>query len=95
MASVTVRPDRLSKWIEANVCPPEGSATPGPFRLYPYQRGIADAIADPKVERVSVLKSARIGFSNVVAGAPPPSLTRFHHPPAEFRPALPVALTPR
>jgi phage terminase large subunit GpA-like protein len=52
----------LSGWIEANVRLPAGvTAEPGPIRLYPYQRGIAEAVADPKVERVSVLKSARTG----------------------------------
>ena len=49
----------LSRWIEDNVRVPSGiSAVSGPLKLHPYQRGIADAIADPKVERVSVLKSA-------------------------------------
>ena len=52
----------LSRWIEANVRLPAGvTADPGPIKLYPYQRGIADAVADPKIERVSVLKSPRIG----------------------------------
>jgi len=57
------RPD-LPAWIEANVCLPAGaSAMPGPIKLYPYQRGIAEAIADPSIERVSVLKSARVGYT--------------------------------
>jgi hypothetical protein len=39
---------RLSDWIEANIRLPEGtSALPGAVRLWPYQRAIADAIADP------------------------------------------------
>ena len=79
------RPVALSRWIEQHVCLPQGlSSEPGPIRLAPYMRAIADAITDPKLERVTVLKSARIGFSNVVAGAPPPSLTRFHRPAAAF-----------
>jgi phage terminase large subunit GpA-like protein len=37
---------RLSGWIEANIKLPEGvSALPGPVRLWPYQRGIADAVS--------------------------------------------------
>jgi phage terminase large subunit GpA-like protein len=44
-------------------------AVPGPLVLAPYMREIADAIGDPAVERVSVLKSARIGFSTVLTSA--------------------------
>ena len=32
-------------------------------------RQIADAIGDPKIERVSIIKSARIGFTTVMTGA--------------------------
>jgi len=54
----------LSIWIEANIALPEGtSALPGPVRLWPYQRGIADAISDPEVERVTLVKAARLGFT--------------------------------
>ena len=36
---------RLSDWIEGHVCLPDGvSAQPGPVRLWPFQREIADAI---------------------------------------------------
>jgi hypothetical protein len=36
---------RLSQWIESHVSLPEGLvAEPGPMRLWPYQRGVADAI---------------------------------------------------
>ena len=56
------RPQSLPTWIEANVRLPAGvTAEPGPIKLHPYQRGIAAAIEDPRVERVTVLKSARIG----------------------------------
>jgi hypothetical protein len=35
----------LSDWIEANIQLPEAvSALPGAVRLWPYQRGIADAV---------------------------------------------------
>jgi len=54
----------LSDWIEANIKLPEGvSALPGAVRLWPYQREIADAISDPEVERVTMLKAARLGFT--------------------------------
>jgi phage terminase large subunit GpA-like protein len=55
------RPRTLPVWIEQNVCLPAGAAAePGPIKLYAYQRGIAAAIGDPKIERITVLKSARI-----------------------------------
>src|SRR4051812_17316350 len=42
----------LSAWIEANVVLPQGTtAVPGPMRLWPYQRAIADSIADPGIEQ--------------------------------------------
>jgi phage terminase large subunit GpA-like protein len=60
----------LSKWLEEMIRLPAGvAAEPGPIKLYPYQRGIAEAIADPKIERISVLKSARIGFTTCLVGA--------------------------
>jgi phage terminase large subunit GpA-like protein len=71
---VRVTPKRratpLPAWIEANLRLPAGiAAEPGPIKLHPYQRAIADAIADPKIERVSVIKSARIGFTTLLVGA--------------------------
>jgi phage terminase large subunit GpA-like protein len=60
----------LSAWLEASVVLPEGlCAVPGPMRLYSYQRAIADAIGDPDIERVTLQKAARIGFSVLVAAA--------------------------
>ena len=60
----------LSEWIEAEIRLPEGlTAKSGPMRLYPYQREIADAIGDPRVERITLQKSARIGFSALMVAA--------------------------
>ena len=60
----------LSTWIEANLRPPEGtSALPGPIKLWPYQRQISDAIGDPEIERVSLVKSVRIGFTTLLSAA--------------------------
>ena len=60
----------LSAWIEANLRLPEGlSALPGPLRLWPYQRGIADAIGDPSIERVTLVKPVRVGFTTLLTGA--------------------------
>lgn len=54
----------LSDWIEQNVILPQGvSALPGKVRLWPYQRALADAIGDPAIERVTLVKSARLGFT--------------------------------
>lgn len=52
----------LADWIEANIfLPADVSATPGPMRLFTYQRGICDALDDPAVSRVSFVKPVRIG----------------------------------
>ena len=60
----------LSVWIAQSIVLPEGlCATPGPMRLYPYQVAIADAIGDPEIERVTLQKAARIGFSALLAAA--------------------------
>jgi phage terminase large subunit GpA-like protein len=61
---------KLSEWLEKNIRLPEGiTALPGPIRLWPYQREIADAIGDPEIERVSLCKGVRVGFSTLVNGA--------------------------
>src|SRR5881397_287268 len=60
----------LSEWLEREVRLPEGtSALPGPLRLWPYQREIADAITDPTIERVTVVKPVRVGFTTLLTGA--------------------------
>jgi phage terminase large subunit GpA-like protein len=53
---------RLSEWAEENIVLPEGSrARPGAYRNWPYFTEILDAMADPNVERVTLMKSARVG----------------------------------
>jgi phage terminase large subunit GpA-like protein len=60
----------LSEWIEGNVRLPEGAtALPGPVRLFPYQREIADAIGDPSLERVTLVKPVRVGFTTLLSAA--------------------------
>jgi phage terminase large subunit GpA-like protein len=60
----------LSDWMEEHIRLPTGeSAVPGPIRLWGYQKGIADAIGDPLIERVTVIKSARIGYTTLLVGA--------------------------
>jgi phage terminase large subunit GpA-like protein len=60
----------LSKWIERELRLPEGvSVLPGPVRLWPYQREIADAIGDPEIERVTLVKPVRVGFTTLLIDA--------------------------
>ena len=61
---------RLSDWIEANIYLPEGvSAQLGRVRLWPFQREIADAIGDPEIERVTLVKPVRVGFTTLLTSA--------------------------
>lgn len=61
---------QLSEWIESNIRLPEGvSALPGAVRLWPYQPEIADAISDPEIERVTLIKPTRVGFTTLLSGA--------------------------
>jgi phage terminase large subunit GpA-like protein len=55
---------KLSDWAEANIVLPEGSrARPGRYRNWPYMAELLDAMADPAVERITVIKSARVGYT--------------------------------
>jgi phage terminase large subunit GpA-like protein len=57
----------LSQWSEEHArLSPESSADVGRYRPYPYQREILDAIGDPRIERVTIMKSARVGFSKMM-----------------------------
>lgn len=61
---------RLSEWIESNLWLPEGvSSLPGRVELWPFQREIADAIGDPLVERVTLVKPVRVGFTTLLSSA--------------------------
>ena len=64
---------RASRWpigfranivLSARACP-----TPGPFILWKYQRGILDAVDDPSIWHVSVIKAARLGYTKTIMGA--------------------------
>ncbi|MFN7004242.1 MAG: phage terminase large subunit family protein [Roseinatronobacter sp.] len=61
---------RLSTWTEQEMRLPSGvSAAPGPVRLWKPQAGIADAIGDPAIPRVSVVKGVRAGYSTLLVAA--------------------------
>lgn len=59
----------LSEWADENFVLPAGDANAGRWRTLPYQRGIMDAISDPGIERVSVMKSARVGYTKCFCAA--------------------------
>lgn len=60
-----VRP--LAEWIEDTIhFPATVSALPGKVRLWEYQRGICEAIDDPEISRITVQKSARIGYTSLL-----------------------------
>ena len=59
----------LSVWLEQTVCLPQSQATPGPLILWGFQKEPADSIGAPSVERISILKSSRVGFSTLLASA--------------------------
>ena len=57
----------LSQWADKNAyLSAESSAEGGRWRTLPYQKGIMDAITDPNVEQVTVMKSARVGYSKIL-----------------------------
>ncbi|HMN36645.1 MAG TPA: phage terminase large subunit family protein [Hyphomicrobium sp.] len=57
----------LDQWIESNLrLPADVSALPGRVTLWPFQRDMAHSIGDPDVERVTVVKSVRVGFSTLL-----------------------------
>lgn len=72
-ALASLRPPRrlhLSEWADENfVLSPESAAVPGPWRTLPYQVEVLNAISDPAVEQVTVMKSARIGFTLMMSAA--------------------------
>ncbi len=58
----------LPDWIEATVrLPSDVSAQSGPLLLTPVQRGIAAAMGDPAIERVTVVKPVRLGYTSLLS----------------------------
>ncbi|POZ13681.1 terminase [Lelliottia aquatilis] len=57
----------LSQWANTHaVLSKETSAQTGKFRSFAYQDGMMDAITDPTVTKVSVKKSARVGYTKIL-----------------------------
>jgi phage terminase large subunit GpA-like protein len=72
LASALTPPKELSysKWAEENFrLPAESSAETGEFTPWKFQRGILDAMGDPLLSRVSIIKSARTGFTKSFVAA--------------------------
>ena len=60
---------RLSEWLEREFHLPDTSSQPGRMQLWQYQKEIADCITDPTIERISVVKPTRIGYTQLLVGA--------------------------
>lgn len=57
----------LSQWAELNGrLSRETSAQTGRFRAFRYQIGMMDAVTDPSVTDITVMKSSRVGFTKVL-----------------------------
>ena len=57
----------LSDWADQYAyLSTESSAEGGRWRTLPYQKGILDAITDPDIEQVTVMKSARVGYTKIL-----------------------------
>lgn len=69
-ASLNLRPPpklTLSQWAARYaVLSRETSAQTGRFEAYPYQNGWMDAISDPAVEMVTIMKGARVGYTKTL-----------------------------
>ena len=61
---------RLSEWADEKFyLSAESAADPGRWRTLPYQREPMDAITDPRIEQVTFMKSARVGFTKILNAA--------------------------
>ena len=57
----------LSEWADTYAfLSSESSAEGGRWHTLPYQKGIMDAISSNSVEQVTVMKSARVGYSKIL-----------------------------
>lgn len=57
----------LSEWANTYAqLSKETSAETGQFTAFPYQNGIMDAVTDPAVETITVMKGARVGYTKIL-----------------------------
>ena len=60
-------PLTLSEWADEHaMLSAESSAEVGRWKTIPYQKGIMDAITDRRITQVSVMKSARVGWTKII-----------------------------
>lgn len=60
----------LSEWADTYYfLSAESAAEPGRWKTIPYQKGFMDAITDPRVTWVIMMKSARIGYTKCIDAA--------------------------
>ncbi|PVE22842.1 terminase [Microvirga sp. KLBC 81] len=81
-----------SEWAERFGWIPKGTgAESGPVTLYGYQRGLLDAMCDPRIPLVTVMKAARVGYTRCATLA---LAYHLHHEPslcAIAQPTIPDA----
>ena len=69
----TLRPPpplTASQWADKNFyLSPESAAEPGRWTTLPYQREILDAFTDPSIEKITFMKSARVGATKMMGAA--------------------------
>lgn len=56
----------VSQWADEFGVLSDGTAEPGKWRTLGYQRAIMDAFSRPEVEEISFIKSARLGWTEIV-----------------------------
>ena len=57
----------LSDWAdEYAYLSAESSAEGGRWKTLPYQKGMMDAITNPDIEQITIMKSARVGYSKIL-----------------------------
>lgn len=59
----------LSEQIEKVIRLPSWYPTPGPIRMYPPLRQVADAIGDDAIERVTIVKPVRFGLTTLLTSS--------------------------
>lgn len=59
----------LSEWIEENLYLPQDVADiAGRVELWPFQPEIANAMSDPDIEKITLVKPTRVGFTTLLTG---------------------------
>ncbi|WP_182582987.1 terminase gpA endonuclease subunit [Thiospirillum jenense] len=63
-------PLKLSEWAERNFyLSTESSYVEGRWEAYPYQVGIMNCISNDDIKEITVIKSARVGFTKILLAA--------------------------